>query len=94
MPQWPLRISELVADAVHREDQLRALGIGFDLAPKILDVRIDRPLVGLELDSVDGVEQLRAGVDPTGLACQHEEQIELGRRQFDLSVVDGHPALR
>src|SRR5215211_5222000 len=53
----PLR--EPVADAVDRLNVAR-LPRRLDLPAQVLDVRVDRALVRLERDAMDGVEQLRA----------------------------------
>ena len=39
-------------------------------------------------DAADGVEQLGAGEDPSGLARQRRQQLELGRRQLDRPLAD------
>ena len=54
---------------------------------------VDRALVRLEGDAVDGVEELRPGEDPAGLAGERGEERELGRRQVDRPAgeVGPHP---
>ena len=49
---------------------------------------IDRALVRLERDAVDGVEQLAAREDAAGLPGQREQQLELGRGEVDAPVGD------
>ena len=52
---------------------------------------VDGPLVGLEAEPVDGVEQLRPRPDAAGLPGEGREQLELGRRERDVATRDGHP---
>jgi len=76
-------VRELVAHAVHRQHVARIPGIGFELAPHVLDVRVDRAVERLHLHASNRVEQLRAGEDPPGLARERREQLELGRGEID-----------
>ena len=62
--------------------------IRLELAADVLHVGVDRALVRLEGHAVDGVEQLRPGEDPAGLAGERREQRELGRRELDAAA--GH----
>ena len=48
--------------------------IRLELAPDVLDVRVDGALVGIEGLTVDGVEQLTAGEDPAGVARQRGQE--------------------
>ena len=54
-------------------------------------MRVDRALVGLDRDAVDGVQELRAGEDPAGLPDERGEELELGRRELDGLAQDRHP---
>src|SRR5438045_478501 len=74
-------LGELVADAVHRQHVARICRLRLDLAPQILDVRIDRALERLDRLAPNRIEQLRAGEHAPRLPCQRGEQLELGRRQ-------------
>src|SRR4029079_9829275 len=76
-------VREAVADAVDRQQVARRAWLGLELAPDVLDVGVDRPLVRLERDPVDGVEQLGAGEDPAGLGGERREELELRGRQLD-----------
>ena len=53
-----VELGESIADAVDRLKITGRTRIGLDLAPDVLDVRIDRPFVALEGDAVYGVEEL------------------------------------
>ena len=59
--------------------EMRRLAIELDLAPKILDVRVDRPLVARELVAADEVDQLIARVHAAGNPGQRHEDTPLGR---------------
>ena len=72
-------VREAVADAVDRQQVARRARVGLELAPDVLDVGVDRPLVRLERDAVDGVEELGPGEDPAGLGGERREELELGR---------------
>src|SRR5712692_4118899 len=62
------RVREAVSDAVSGEKIARRAWVGLDLPPDVLDVRIDRPLVGFEGDPADRAQQLGAGKDAPRLA--------------------------
>ena len=49
---------------------------------------VDRPLVRLERDALDGGQELRAGEDPPRLPRELEQQPELGRRELDAPAGD------
>src|SRR5581483_12121485 len=66
-------LGDPVADAEDGLQVARRVRVGLDLAADVLDVRVDGALVGLHRDAVDGVEELRPGEHPTGLA-RHVEQ--------------------
>ena len=51
-------VCEFVADAVHGQHVSWLARIGFELAAKILDVRVDRAIERLDLVASDPVEQL------------------------------------
>ena len=51
-----LFIHEFVADAVHRQQVSRLARFHFNLAAHVLHVRVDRPFVGFEGHTVDGVQ--------------------------------------
>src|SRR4051794_15919861 len=69
---------DAVAHAVDRLHEARSRGVRFELAPDVLDVRIDRALVALERDAMDGVEQLRTGEHAPRLTGHRHEELELG----------------
>ena len=52
---------------------------------------VDRPLVRLERDTVDRVEQLRTREDPTRLAGHRRQELELGGGQVHRPAPDLHP---
>src|SRR4051812_43519427 len=77
------RLRRLVADAVDREDVSRIPSVGLQLAPDVLDVRVDRAVERLACVAADGVEELRAGEGATGLARQRRNQLKLRGREID-----------
>src|SRR6266508_1898966 len=87
------RIGEPVPDAVDGQQVARPGGGRLKLLADVLDVGVDRPLVGLERDPVHRVEELAAGEDAARLAHQHRQELELGRRQLDRLAADrdAHP---
>ena len=54
----PPRVGESVADSVDREDVARQARIRLELSAEVLDVRVDGPLVRLEGNAVNRVEEL------------------------------------
>src|SRR6266700_1006517 len=71
------RLGESVADAEHRLDVLRS-----DLAPDVLDVRVDRALIRLECQAANHVQELRASENPTRLPRHHRDDLKLAPRQI------------
>ena len=51
-------VREPVANAIDGQDVAGLAWVGLELAADVLDVRVDCPLVRLERDAVDGVEEL------------------------------------
>jgi hypothetical protein len=51
-------VREPVAHAVDGQDVAGLAWVGLELAADVFDVRVDCPLVRLERDTVDGVEEL------------------------------------
>src|SRR5712692_5510985 len=82
------RLGEAVADSEHRLDVLRT-----DLLADVLDVGVDRALVGLESDASHGVQQLRAGEHPARLARHRGSDLELALGQIDAAATEArfHP---
>ena len=74
-------VRELVADAVHRQHVARIARIRLELAPQVLDVRVDGAVERFDLVAANRVEQLRAREHAPGLPHQRRQQLELGRRQ-------------
>ena len=66
-------------------------GGGLDLLAQVLDVGVDRPLVGLEGDAVDRVQELAAGEHPARLADHGGQELELGRGELDRPAADRDP---
>ena len=52
---------------------------------------VDRPLVGLEGDAVDRVQELAAGEHPARLADHGRQELELGRGELDRPAADRDP---
>src|SRR5437879_12102879 len=71
-------LDELIADAVDGQNVAWTAGVGFDLAPDVLDVRVDGALVRLHGDTPHRLEQLAAGEDPTRLARHDRQQLKFG----------------
>src|SRR4029453_6151706 len=63
-------VGESVADAVHREQVARRPRVWLELAPDVLDVGVDGPLVRLERHAGDRGEQLRPREDPARLGSE------------------------
>src|SRR6185295_3767505 len=72
-----LRIAELVADAAHREDDLRPRLVFFDLGAQAVDVAVHVVLVALVAVPPDGIEQLQPRIDAARIAQEVQEQVEL-----------------
>src|SRR3970282_2067692 len=70
-------VREAVADAVDGEQVARLPRVGLELAPDVLHVRVDGPLVGFERDAVHRVEELAAREHTPGLAGEREQELEL-----------------
>src|SRR4029079_18226792 len=87
---WPrggaASAGELVADAVYGQQVLRVSWIRFDLAPHVLDVRVDRAIERGGVDAANGVEQLGAREYAPGLRGHGRQQGELGRCQVDHAI--------
>src|SRR5262245_39386999 len=86
-------VREAIADAVHRQQVARRPRLRLELAANVLDVGVDRPLVRLEGDAVDRVEELGPGEDPAGLRRERRQQLELRGGEIDRTTgdVDPHP---
>src|SRR5215475_6164873 len=66
------------------KDGLHNSGVGgvlLDLAPQVLHVRVDRPLVAIEFVAADAVDQLEPRVHPAGYGGERDEDAPLGRSQ-------------
>ena len=86
-----LRFGQRVADAVDRQHVAGSGHVRLELAAQVLDVPVDRPLVRLQAEAVDRVEQLPAREHAPGLAREGGEELELGRRQGDGPATHGDP---
>ena len=84
------RVGRLVADAVDREDVSRIAGVGLQLAPHVLDVRVDRTIERLAGVAADRVEELRASEDAARLARQRRNQVKLRGREIDRCACPGN----
>src|SRR5204863_9245371 len=87
-------LREAVADPVDREEISGTCRIGLELVPDVLHVRVDRPLVGLERDTVHRVEKLRSREDAARLARHGGDELELGRGQIHTAFADGRAHAR
>src|SRR3984957_13220180 len=86
--------AEAVAAAQHGLDDLRLAGVGLDLAPQVLDVRVDAALVALELVAARAVDDLVPRVDPPRDRRQRDQHAPLGRGQRHAGPADlDRPAL-
>src|SRR5437867_7616620 len=61
-----VELGEAVADAVHHLNVAGVVGVVFDLAPQVLDVRVNRTVVALETAVVHALDQLGASEWPAG----------------------------
>src|ERR1700730_10012458 len=66
-PSW-LEVGEPVADPEGGQQVSRSPWIRLDLPAQVLDVGVDRSLVRVEGDAMNGVQQLRAREDPPRLS--------------------------
>src|SRR5215469_6750343 len=80
--------AEPVAPAEYGLDDLRVTGILLDLAAQVLHVRVDRPLVALELIPANPVDQLETRVHPARHRGQGDQDSPFGRSQVDLGPAD------
>src|SRR5882672_10063948 len=72
------RLGESVADTEDGEDESGRSRIGLDLLPHVLDVGVNRPLIRLEGDAADSVQELSACEHPARLARHRRHELELG----------------
>src|SRR5262249_28052716 len=80
---------ELVADAAHGDDQLRALGIALDLLTEVGDVDVAGALVAVELGLPELLHDLAAGEDLAGAADEQAQQLELRAGEADRLATHG-----
>src|SRR6185437_8932019 len=73
--------AQAVAAAEDRLHDLRVGGIGLDLAAQVLHVRVNGPLIPLELVPPDPVDQLEPGVHPARHGGKRQQQAPFGRGQ-------------
>ena len=86
-------LCEAVAYAAHGLDDPGISWIVAQLVAEVRDMHVDDVLV-VVLVALHVLEQLRAGKDPTRLACQCHQQAELARRQKNGSGLDEHLVAR
>src|SRR6185437_9222653 len=86
--------AEPVAAAEHGHDDDRVRRVLLDLAAEVLHVRVDRPLVALELVPAHPVDQLEAGVDAPGHGRERAEYPPLGGGERRLRAAHGHGPAR
>jgi len=68
------------------------VGVGLQLAAKVLDMRVHGTFVGLDHHPVDGAEQLGPREHPARLTGQLHQQVELRSGQLDHPVAHRHLA--
>src|SRR5918995_7283172 len=85
---------EAVADAVDRLHVAGLARLRLDLAAQVLDVGVDRPLIRLEGDAVQHVEQLSPREDASRLPGHRGQQLELAGGELYRPAVDGHTHAR
>ena len=83
-----LRCLKAIAHAVHGVEPTRVARIVAQLGAQVLDVRVNRALVALEVIAQDLLDQLHTRVDATGIAGERREQLELGGGQVDFLALD------
>src|SRR6184192_1860597 len=76
-------VGELVSDAVHGQQISWIPRVRLELAPDVLDVRVDRTLERVDVRPPDGIEQLSTGEHTSWLARQRDDHLKLRRRQLD-----------
>src|SRR5260221_14271524 len=70
--------TEAIAAAQQGTDQQRIPRVALDLSPQVLHVRVDDPLVALELVTPYPVNEFVAGVHPSRVAGQGSQHAPLG----------------
>src|SRR4051794_13292465 len=71
-----VHVAEAVADAAHRDEVLRLLGVALELLAQVADVDVHRPRVAVGGVAPDAGEQHVAGEDATGAAGEGREDLE------------------
>src|SRR5665811_1383451 len=80
-------LDEGVADSPHGQHEDRRGRVVLDLLAQVADVDVDRLLVLVErLVVAQELQQLAPGIDTPGTSGEMAEDLELGRRQVDLSA--------
>jgi hypothetical protein len=69
---------KFVANADHGGDIPRLTRIFFDLAPQVLHVTVDRPLIPFKRFTLNRVQKLHAREDPTGHRRESSENYKFG----------------
>src|SRR5438552_18102473 len=90
-PDSRLDRRESITDAGHGQDVPRQGWVGLDLAPQVADVHVDHPRLDRMLVPPDRAEDALAGQHAPRIRGEVGEQVELGVREGDVSVVAGHP---
>src|SRR5579863_2265521 len=67
----------------HGQDDLGTMGVAFDLAAQVLDVRVDGAFVAVELVPSDAVDQLGPGVHASWIARKRGDEPPLGGGECD-----------
>src|SRR5687767_9785051 len=84
-------VGKPIADAVDGLDEPRRPSLVAQLPSQILDVAVDRSLVRVERDPVNGVEELAAGEHAARLTDERYKDLELRWRDpFGTSTGDHH----
>jgi hypothetical protein len=82
---------ETIAKSAHRDQELRLVGLFFDLFTQTAHVDVDGPRGYEALLAPDFVEKLVAAVGVAGVGEEEIEQAELGGSEVELAVIHEEP---
>src|SRR5260370_24338731 len=71
-------LGETVPDSEHGQHVAGPPRHRLDLPPDVLDMGVERPLVGFESDPFHRIEALGPGEGPAGLPCPPRQGLDLG----------------
>src|SRR5437773_2223363 len=83
------RAVELIAHAPNCLDIFWFVRILFDLGPQSVNVRIDRVLITAVAIAPDLIQELTARINPSRIAREVKQEVELLRSEIDRFGIDG-----